>query len=358
MTDGRRSFRVWACGCCHVGTDLRVAGRKSLAEAIQQTEDPRHGFEWDIAVHLGDLSGSQTPPHDDEGLEVVQQFAVSRHSREAFYNLAGNHDATRNQVWFQKWVDPLGEHTTFSHVRAGRRPYPIEGTWERYAFRVGNLLFLMMSDRNDASPPVGRLITGGEGRHGGYPAGAVTSDTFAWWRTMVEENPDSIIISLHHHMLKETTVASGPWEGLENDEAGGWRSHYHGYFPNGAPQGASYLYFVDEQSDAQCFETYLSTHAGAIDFWLGGHTHTYPDDRRGGRSHIETRWRTHFINVAALTRYHGRQAFCYPMSRLFTFREGSRDCLVQCYLHTSDYAPQGWYQPVQRRLSLSKSFHF
>jgi hypothetical protein len=52
---------------------------------------------------------------------------------------------------------------------------------------------------------------------------------------MVENNPDSIIISLHHHMLKETTVASGPWEGLKKDDLNGWRSHYHGYFPNGAP---------------------------------------------------------------------------------------------------------------------------
>jgi hypothetical protein len=216
----------------------------------------------------------------------------------------------------------------------------------------------MMSDRNDLPPPIGRMISGEEERQGGYPAGAVTGETFAWWRTMVERNPDSIIISLHHHMLKDTTVASGPWEGLEKDEAGEWRSHYHGYFPNGAPQGASYLYFVDEKPNAQCFETYLSTHPGAIDLWLGGHTHTFPDDRRGNRSHIETKWGIHFINVAALTRYHGRKALCYPMSRLFTFMEGRSECMVQCYLHTSDYAPQGWYKLAQRLLPLRKPFHF
>jgi len=47
------------------------------------------------------------------------------------------------------WIDPTGEHTAFSGVDAGRRPYPIEGTWERYSFRVGNMLFLMMSDINE-----------------------------------------------------------------------------------------------------------------------------------------------------------------------------------------------------------------
>ena len=59
-------FRLWATGCAHVGTDLRVSQRESLAEAIRQSE---HGgdeggppFDWDIALHLGDLSGSQTPP--------------------------------------------------------------------------------------------------------------------------------------------------------------------------------------------------------------------------------------------------------------------------------------------------------
>ena len=232
-----------------------------------------------------------------------------------------------------------------------RRPYPIEGTWERYSFRVGNLLFLMMGDRNDGGPPVGR------GSKGGYPAGAVTGETFEWWRRMVAESPDSIIISAHHHMLRETTVASGPWEGFVRDERGQWRSHYHGYFADGGPQGASYLYFVDGQPDAQAFVQYLAANPGAIDLWLGGHTHTNPDDRTGGRSHIERKWEVDFINVAALTRHHVN-INTVPMSRLLTFTEGSNRVRVQCYLHTSDHAPQGWYVPAERILGLSKPFQY
>ena len=140
---------------------------------------------------------------------MVRQFGALRyHRREQIYGLAGNHDATfaheETQWWFRKWIDPTGEHTAHSGVDPEKRPYAVEGTWERYAFRVGNLLFLMMSDRNDVGPPVGR------GERGGYPAGAVTSETFAWWKAQVEANPDAIIVSAHHHMLKETTVASGP----------------------------------------------------------------------------------------------------------------------------------------------------
>ena len=353
-------FNLWATGCAHVGTDLRISGRESLAEAIRQSE--RGGdeggppFDWDIALHLGDLSGSQTPPEDAEGEEVVRQFAASeKHAREHFYNLVGNHDASGPdepcQGWFRKWVDPTGEQPAYSGVDPRRRPYPVEGTWERYSFRVGNVLFLMMGDRNDGGPPVGR------GPRGGYPAGAVSGETFAWWQQMVEANPQSIIISAHHHMLKETTVASGAWEGMSRDEDGRWGSHYHGHFPDGAPQGASYLYFVDGQPDAQAFERYLAAHPSAIDLWLGGHTHTNPDDHTGGRSHVERKWGATFINCAALSRDHGG-GFNVPMSRLLTFTEGSNEVRVQCYLHTSEYAPQGWYPSAERTIRLSRPFQY
>ncbi|MBW3541446.1 MAG: metallophosphoesterase [Planctomycetes bacterium] len=211
-----RRFRLWACGDSHVGTDLRK-NRESLAEAIRQSEfggdEGGPPFDWDIALHVGDLSGNQSSPNDDEGREVHRQFAAAKkHRREDFYNLAGNHDASGagedTQWWFRKWVDPTGENSNVSGVNADRRPYPADGTWERYSFRVGNLLFLVMSDRNDGGPPVGRA------ERGGYPAGAVTGETFDWWKQMVEKHSESIIVSAHHHMLKETTVASGPWEGF------------------------------------------------------------------------------------------------------------------------------------------------
>jgi hypothetical protein len=222
---------------------------------------------------------------------------------------------------------------------------------------MGNLLFLMMSDRNDLEPPVGR------GEWGGYPAVAVTSETFQWWRRMVEEHPECIIISAHHHMLKGTTVASGPWEGHTKDVSGNWMSYYHGYFPDGGPEGASYLYYLDDKPDAQVFENYLAGHPGAIDLWLGGHTHTTPDDRHGGRSHVERKWDVSFVNVAALTLHHGSNRLrregilpLCPMSRLLTFTEGSGQAKVQCYLHTSTYAPQGWYAPAERIIRLGKPF--
>jgi len=67
----------------HVGSDLiKGDGRPSLAEAIEQSEGPS-GFDWDVAVNLGDLSGNQGSPDDEEGQEVVRQYgALKKHRRE------------------------------------------------------------------------------------------------------------------------------------------------------------------------------------------------------------------------------------------------------------------------------------
>ena len=346
-----RTFKLWAGGDAHVGTDLASANRRSLADAILQAEqggaDGGPPFEWDIMLDIGDLSGSQTPPDDEEGEEVVRQYSAStKHPREDFYNIVGNHDASGPdepcQWWFRKWVDPTGENFEYSGVHADRRPYPVEGTWERYSFQVGNVLFLAMGDRNDGGPPVGR------GERGGYPAGAVTRETFGWWKEKVEENQDRIIVTAHHHMLRDTTVASGPWEGVDRG--------YHGRFEDGAPIGASYLYFVGGEPDAGAFESYLAANPGAVDLWLGGHTHTNPDDTCGGRSHVERKWGVTFVNVAAISKYHGHRNV--SMSRLLTFSEGSAEVNIRCYLHMSDYAPQGWYDRAERTVPLRMPFSY
>jgi len=155
-------------------------------------------FKWDIAVDIGDMSGGQAVPDDEEGTEVVRQFgALEDHRRESIYNICGNHDrsglAEPQAWWWRKWVDPMGEQSEFSGVDSARRPYPIEGTWERYSFKVGNILFLMMSDINEPAQ------TTGCGDLGGNPAGVVSAQTFAWWKALVSAHPDHLIVSVHHY---------------------------------------------------------------------------------------------------------------------------------------------------------------
>ena len=340
-----KSFRVWVFADAHVDTD-RKHGRESLATALRQSES-KSGFEWDIALDLGDLSGAQGTPKDEEGKEIVRQFgALQRHRREQVYDLSGNHDRggldEAQAWWWRKWVDPTGEHSGFSGVNARKRPFPIEGTWERYSIRIGNLLILMMSDINEPSQQVGR------GTLGGNPGGVVSGETFRWWKQMVEANPSSIIITAHHYVLKDTTVASGEWEGMRRDAKGAWQSWYHGYYPQGTPQGASFLYWVDSKPDSRAFEGVLAGAPSSVAMWLGAHTHTSPNDTYGGKSHVEQRWGTTFINVSGLTQYHGvAPENAVPRSWLLTFTEGSNEVTAQCYLHGDSYAPQGWYGAVK-----------
>lgn len=179
-------MNVWVFGDAHVGTDIRH-GRESLADALRDAQQGgRAGgppFDWDIAIDVGDMSGGQSVPQDEEGAEVVRQFgALTRHARESVYSVCGNHDrsglAEQPAWWWRKWIDPMGVNTAFSGVDAKRRPFAVSGTWERYSFRAGNLLFLMMSDINEPTQTIGR------GDLGGNPAGVVSGETFAWWRVL------------------------------------------------------------------------------------------------------------------------------------------------------------------------------
>ena len=359
--DSPQQFRVWATSCSHVPTDIR-RGRESLALAIRQSEGAikdTPSFDWDVMIDAGDLSAHQTPPGDKDGKELIRQYrAMTRHRREQVYNVPGNHDAPYYDhgpgTWFRKWGDPLGENTRFSGVDPKRRPFPVEGNWERYRFVAGNILFLMLADRNDAPEPVGRGHSK-HGRSGGYPAGAVTRDTFNWWKQQVLDNQDKIIITMHHHALRDTTIASGFGEG---------NPRYHG--ASGGAEGSSYLYYLIENDDpvdfrfikdAHVFEDFLDAYykehgRGAIDLWIAGHTHVHgPDDNWGDKTITETRWGVGFLQVAALTVHHGGT---HPMSRLLTFTDGEQTVKAAVYLHDKSFKkhPVGWYEPATTTLPL------
>jgi len=360
-----RQFGVWAVSCAHVPADIRRQ-RESLALAIRQSEgmvESAPGFHWDIMLDAGDLSAHQEPPGDKDGQELLRQYrALSKHRREQIYNVPGNHDAPYYDhgpgSWFSKWGDPLGQHTRFSGVDPARRPFPVQGTWERYRFQAGNLLFLMMADRNDAPEPVGRGHSADANR-GGYPAGAVTRATFEWWKQQVLENQDKIIITMHHHALRDTTIASGFGEG---------NPRYHG--ASGGAEGSSYLYYLIENEDpddfrflkdAHVFEDFLDDFQrqhgrGAIDAWIAGHTHVHgPNDSWGEKTISERRWGVTFLQVAALTKFH---AGANPTSRLLTFTDGSSEFKADVYLHDDSFEnhPVGWYAPASRTFPLRHPF--
>jgi calcineurin-like phosphoesterase family protein len=362
-------FRVWAAGDSHVPSDIRHR-RESLAKAIRQSEGREEGtpgFDWDIMIDVGDLSASQFPPTDEDGEILVKQYrTLKKHLREDVYNVPGNHDGVYYDQdpgsWFRKWADPFGENTEFSEVDASRRPYPIEGNWERYKFQAGNILFLMLSDRNSAPAPVGRGHSS-QKLKGGFPAGAVTRETFNWWKQQVEENPDKILITACHHVLRDTTTRSG---------YGGGRG-FHG--SSGGVEGSGYLYFTIENEDPDNFKYTVSEPGSpgpfevfldefhkkygrpAIDLWIGGHSHSMdPMQVYEERDLVEQRWGVTFLQASGLTKHHGGGA---PMSRLLTFRPEEDYLQIDLYLH-EPYKPEnhpvGWHEKAAKQIKLRHPF--
>lgn len=239
----------------------------------------------------------------------------------------------------------MGRNFEYSGVDSTKRPYKIHGNYHSYYFEVGNLMVIMLGDRNEGNLPAGR----GAG-YGGAPAGKVTLETFNWWKNLVEENQDKIIITCAHHMLRNTTTATGRNQG---------HPKYHGESSEDDKIGSSYLYFVGDSADAEHFHHYLDgfyqqNNRGAIAMWLGGHTHLRsPVDSTGGKKPVAERYGVTFMNVAALTiKHHGT----YPTSRMLNFVHGSDSVQLRMYLHNSGFAPVGWYNPFERYVKLPHFF--
>ena len=301
----------------------------------------------------GDFSAAFGLPTDEEGADITRQFStIQKHRREDIFTICGNHDRNApdepQAEWFRKWIDPMGENTDTSGVDASRYQYPMVGTFERYHVDIGNIRILMM---NEATQPLGR------GALGGNLGGVVTQDTFDWWVDQVETNhQNKFIMTAHHYLLKDTTVATSDWEGIKHKDNGEWTTDYHGYYKEGTPQAASYLYWVGGSAGGGEFENWLTANPGKVDFWLGGHAHTNPDDNHGGKGHIETGYGgVTFVNVSALTRWFVAD-HAMPHSRFFTFEVGSDQATIGCYMHSDEFRDQGFYPNKERQIQLTKPF--
>ena len=345
------------------------------------------GFGWDVLIDLGDWTASQEPPGNDEGILLAKCLNETLgEDRGCFYTLAGNHDGDP-KGWIpgdftRKYVNPLGESefresSGFSKEmreafqdRAQVLEYP--GTrWDRYLLRTGNVIWIMLSDRNEydglaesRGDKSGRFQAGRGSTfnmpNGGYPSGSVTLATFRWWKKVVEDPAfqDNRIITTHHLMPANTTIATTT----------GDQSQFHGRSGSVSPDGqiAGQLYWIREydkegmeiQQYAQTrpFMDYLRDHHCAITAWIGGHTHVdFPEQMLDYRGIYMRKYGVTFLSVGALTARHGGGS--NQMSRLLTFENGKDEAIINVYIHRSKSGiPEGWYAPAIRSIPLGKKF--
>jgi hypothetical protein len=343
---------IWIYGCPHEAKDIQY-GYKSLETAIRHSISSEFG-PWDVAIDLGDHAATQTPPTDEEGVETTRQrWSAGGEVAHKIYPLSGNHCRNHSSdpsgAWFRKYLDPLGENTKYSGITNSGRPYPITGNWERYKIQIGNIVILMMSDVN-------RPLTAhrGDPGYGGDPGGVVSQSTFDWWKNEVENyrNGPEIVLSCHHYLLKETTIATGEYEGSKVVD-GVRVGHFHGLGDSNG-QYTSYLAYVDESRDDMQFINHLSAHNGDVAMWFGAHTHVKPGIKISNRSLVEEKYGCTFVNAGSLTAHHGVAGHLYPRSRKLTLTDGSSTASLGQYFHTNtDFSNKGWW-PTPRAVNLGK----
>lgn len=325
------SLRVPMFGCSHLIADKKH-GRDALAIAMRDYERPAFGS-WDLAFDHGDhTDGTTDSPNLKDGQEFVRQrAALSTHKPEDVYSCCGNEDRERAGEmpgwWFRKFVDPLGEFTTTSGIVQARRPFALASgaAWNRYEVKIGNLVFLVVSD-------VVRPASNLRGVMGGDPGGVVAQATFDWWKARVEaaRSTNEIVVTIAHYLPKNTTVATTDYGGGTINAKGIYVPVYHG--PGLDPRESGRLGYVGE-AVAWPFSDHLAAHPGDCAMWGGAHTHAAPGATVDGRGLRVFQDGCHYVNDGHLTKYHGLGVLT-PRSRVFTFTHGQSQVSMQTWYHT------------------------
>lgn len=366
---------IWMIGDPHLGTDMARAdpwnGVERAMNDFKNAADGGERLDWDIAICVGDITGfGFEKVSGEESTETTGSYAgqgIGRVWREAFdyygtdinsvYTVTGNHDSgdTLQQIgqaggleFIDLYADPFTENSTTSGITT--RPYPVtKHRSDIGSFNIGNVVFALIHDRNDAKFPAGRSTVSQ-----GHPAGTYTLQAINIFDSLVNSNPQATVIGVAHHLLENTTTytAFGEEEEVSNTAYGlhgnhSWMDQYRG----------SYAAIVwDESQDYDDNDAYRTTDgynlaqeeitpfaagfketliaANDHHLWLAGHTHpstTAWDNYNGRQMAVWYDDSFGVVNCGALTRYHGPSPQQY--SRIIHLYDGHRTARIQTYSH-------------------------
>lgn len=240
-----QTLTIWALSDIHPRFE---AERIVFENAITDMNDLE---DIDVGIIAGDLLKSRSR---DDSFDWFLETR-SRANIGGWFEIAGNHGA-RSQ--------PL-----FSHY------FPIP---PYYGVEIGNILFLMLSDTSTKSR-------------------TDISDTgFNWWRRMVMDNQDKIIVTVTHAQLTNSGLLGS--------------------------------FFASRRiNDSTRFEEVLKRYKVAL--WLSGHTHL-PQGISGTVSIKKELGNTCFVNVSSIS----VDGFLDSQSRLFVFKNGRKQVWIRSRNHT------------------------
>ncbi len=254
-----RTLTVWMLSDIQPVT---IPGRHVFERAIKDTD--RGVTDVNLAVIAGDLLQARSQAESFEWFLSTRK----RSSIHNWYEIAGNHDVRSGPV-FHHYIKKPGH----------------------YGVRVGNILFLLLSDESTASRT------------------DISDSAFQWWRKAVRNNQQDIIITVTHAQLLHS-----------------------GLFASFVPSRRI--------ADSRRFEKVLREEKVAI--WASGHSHL-PQGMWGTISIERELGGTCFVNVSAIR----EDSFMDSQSRFFIFEDGSDVVWIRSRNHTKGRFDAGLDVPLK-----------
>jgi len=309
------------------------------------------GINYTNAISLGDdISMKEepslnNPTHKARYEKVAADNNTGVQPRAKTYKISGNHDSPMSEAYL-KHVDTRGEHPELSGVINAERPFPI--VWmdydnePHYYIDKGHTITLMLSDRNDFPYPEGWLNSPDFGGHG---SGLLTLAAWEWAKSVILEfsGEKNIEVNTHQGPIN-TTLATGPWEGI----SGG----FHGN--SGVPEHVGALAHIVDESTGYIstggdeFEDFFKDHPDhTVVCWQTGHVHHNIGRTYEGRSFRYFRDGVEYVNCGQLTKHAGLEGTIKDSSSWFKFWYSDR-ILYRRFLHepvmiNNVLHPKGWY---------------
>lgn len=263
----KNSLRIWALSDIQ---PKKLKQRKEFERAIQDINQNVPGI--DFAIVAGDI------------LEEVSEEGFDWYL------------STRNTSYIKEWYEILGNHDL----------NPDDGKLFRkriredfhYSILKGNIIFIFMSDEIKSS------------------ATDISDETFNWWRSLVVNNQDKIIVTVTHAPLKGSRI---PFSTLSRRQI----------------------------TDSKRFTEVLKKYR--VDIWLSAHLHV-PEWFPNNINRVEKYNGTIFINVAGIRT--DALGLKQSESRIIRFVCGSDEVLVRSRNHTREK----YNESLDTVFKLSKDF--
>ena len=261
-----RQFVVWMLSDIQPKTTLERNVFEAAVADVNENIGPI-----DMGLMAGDLLKSSS--HDAD----FSWFKETRESAKVtdWYQIAGNHDVRSGAIFYKYFPQP-----------------------QYYAVEYGNLLFLFLSDQSTASRT------------------DISDDAFLWWKDMVENNREKIIITVTHAQLKKSGLMGSilPSRVIHNSKR---------------------------------FEKVLQQEKVAL--WVSGHSHL-PQGLSGSVTVSKDLGGTSFVNVASIS----DELFLDSESRFFYFQDGSDVVWMRSRNHSKRLFNNG----LDIAIPLGRSFSF